>query len=298
MNILITGGGGFIGKPLTRELQKSGHKVLITTRQESDSPEKITWNPPEHISPDIMSNIDAVINLAGESIAPNRWTTERKKLILSSRTDTTRALVESIERADPKPKTLISASAIGYYGPHGNEYVTEDDPPASTYLADVCMKWEAEAMKAEALGLRVVRVRIGGVLEADGGALAAMVGPFKNFAGGPIGSGKQWFSWIHRDDLIGIFIYALEHEDVSGAVNGTAPKPVTNKEFSSALGYALHRPSYITTPGFVIKLALGELADILLTGQRVLPKKTLEAGFQFKYQEVNKALQAIFHDTK
>ncbi len=195
---------------------------------------------------------------------------------------------------DLKPKVLISASAIGYYGAHGDEYVTEDARPASDFLAEVCKAWEAEALKAREFGVRVVLIRIGGVLESDGGALPPMTIPFKFFLGGPIGNGKQWFSWIHRDDVVGIIKYALENESISGPVNATAPNPVMNKEFSSALGKALDRPSWLAVPGFVVKLTLGELGNILLTGQRVLPEKALKAGYQFKYTDVNEALKAIF----
>lgn len=294
MNILITGGRGFIGKPLCRELVSSGHNVLITTRRNSTSKDMLTWDTKTLLPSDIISNIDAVINLAGESIASGRWTKKRKELILSSRINTTRALVESMQNANPKPKILISASAIGYYGPHGDEYVTEDTPSGTDFIAGVCKTWEAEALKAQKLGLRVVLLRIGVVLEADGGALTRMVIPFKFFLGGPVGTGKQWFSWIHRDDVVGIIKYSLENESISGPVNLTAPEPVTNKEFSSALGEALGRPSCFAVPGFIVKLTLGELGGVLLTGQRVLPEKALKAGYQFKYPEVNGALRAIF----
>ncbi len=294
MNILITGGTGFIGTPLTRELRSAGHRVVVTTRRQTDSKDKITWNPPELIPADTISKFDAVINLAGEPIAPQRWSKERKKRILSSRIDTTRALVESIKNVNARPKVLVSASAIGYYGPHGDEYVTEDSLPADDFLASVCKQWEAEAYKALDLGMRVVTVRIGGVLEADGGALPQMALPFKFFLGGPIGSGRQWFSWIHRDDIIGIIKFALENESISGPLNLTAPNPVTNKEFSSALGKVLHRPSFVPVPGFVLQLTLGELGAVLLTGQRVLPEKVLKAGYKFKYDKVENALEAIF----
>ena len=290
----MTGGSGFIGRELSRTLKDAGHNVSVTSRRRSSSEEVMALNPPELIPSDVISKIDAVINLAGEPIAPKRWTKERKRSILSSRVDTTRALVESIVKVEKRPRVFISASAIGYYGSHGDEYVTEDDLPDSDYLADVCVKWEAEARKAEKLGMRVVTVRLGGVLDVDGGALAQMVIPFKFFVGGPIGSGRQWFSWIHRDDVVGIIKYALEKGSVSGPLNATAPNPVTNKEFSNCLGKALHRPACLPVPGFVVKLTLGELGDVLLTGQRVLPKSALAEGYKFKYPEVNQALSAIF----
>ena len=357
MNILITGGTGFIGGALSRELKNSGHTVIVTTRQQitpknnvnPPSPafnkegnigkdfskgkdllspplekgdvggflEKHTWDTSELIPSTVISKMDAVINLAGEPIASGRWTRKRKELLLSSRINTTRALVESMKQiplnppAPPfekggqggilkghrrgLPKILISASAIGYYGAHGDEYVTEDTPPASDFLAEVCKAWEAEALKAQELGVRVVLVRIGGVLESDGGALPKMMIPFKFFMGGHIGNGKQWFSWIHRDDIAGIIKYALENNSISGPVNLTAPEPVTNKEFSYALAKALSRPSWLSVPGFIVKLTLGELGGVLLTGQRVIPEKILTAGYKFKYTEVNEALRAIFN---
>lgn len=294
MRILITGGTGFIGNALRRELKNSGHDVTITTRRHADSEDRVHWNPPELIPPNIMEKLDSVINLAGEPIAPGRWTKQRKERILSSRVEITSALVQSMRNASQKPRVLISASAIGYYGPRGDENVTEETPPASDFLAEVCKVWEAEALKAQELGIRVVLLRIGGVLEADGGALAQMVIPFKFFLGGPIGNGRQWFSWIHRDDMVGIVKYALENESIKGPVNITAPNPVKNKEFSAALGKALRRPAFFAVPGFVVKLSLGELGGILLTGQRVLPVKALASGYEFKYAKINEALEAIF----
>lgn len=294
MNILITGGTGFIGTSLSRELLNSGHTVSITTRRQSDSREKLTWNPPALIPSGVISGFDAVINLAGEPVAPGRWTKKRKELIMSSRIQTTRSLVESIKKATAKPKVLISASATGYYGAHGDEYVTEDAPSASDFLAEVCKAWEAEALKARESGIRVVLIRIGGVLESDGGALPKMMTPFKFFLGGPIGSGKQWFSWIHRDDVAGIIKYALDNESVSGPVNAVSPNPATNKEFSSALGKALHKPSWLAVPSFVVKLTLGELGSMLLTGQRVIPETILRSGYNFKYPHLEDALKAIF----
>ncbi len=294
MNILITGGTGFIGSALSRDLRDAGQSVVVTTRRQTDSSEMLTWNPPELIPPDIISNFDAVVNLAGESIASGRWTMARKARLVSSRIDTTRALVQSMKDAGPGPEVLLSASAIGYYGPHGAEYVTEKTPPAQDFLADLCKAWETEALKAEEAGARVVLIRTGVVLGEGGGALAQMMIPFKLFIGGHIGSGEQWLSWIHMDDEVGIIRHALENGSVSGPVNMTAPDPVTNKEFSSALGKALGRPSWLPVPGFVLKIALGELGQIALTGQRVIPEKALETGYEFKYPEVNGALKDIF----
>jgi uncharacterized protein (TIGR01777 family) len=304
MNILVVGGRGFIGSALCSRLRDGGHKVTVTTRRKTISDNEITWSPPELIAPEILSRFDGVVNLAGESIV-SYWTKDKKERILSSRTDTTRSIVVSMANADSRPKVLVSASAIGYYGPHDYEPVTEDTQAASDFLADVCVKWEAEAYKAEALGVRVVTVRIGGVLDADGGALPQMVTPFKFFLGGPIGSGKQWFSWIHRDDVVGMMQHAIENDSVSGPINATAPHPVpinataphpvTNREFSDALGKVLNRPSCLAVPGFVVKLTLGELGAILLTGQKVIPEKALATGYKFKYSDVTEALRAIFN---
>jgi hypothetical protein len=294
MNILITGGTGFIGGALSRELKGQGHSVVITTRRKNDSPEKITWKPPALIPSEVISRFDAVINLAGESIAAGRWTAERKQRIRSSRIDTTHSLVESMKNAGKKPRILISASAVGYYGPCGDETITEGHPPGSDFLSEVTKSWEKEALMAAELGIRVVIVRFGTVLEADGGALPQMVMPFRFFIGGPIGSGKQWFSWVHRDDLIGIIIHCLEHDSIKGPVNVVSPQPVTNREFSSALGRALRRPSWLPVPAFVLRLAMGELGSIVLTGQMVVPEKILKAGYQFKYPDIDRALKAIF----
>ncbi len=293
MNILITGGRGFIGRALSRELGGAGHNVVVTTRRRAFSANELTWNPPELIPPDTLSGFDAVVNLAGEPVAPGRWTGERKKRILSSRIDTTRALVQSMQQAEKRPGVLVSASAVGYYGPRNDEYVSEETPPGSGFLADVCVKWEAEALRAEALNVRVVTVRIGAVLGAEGGALPRMILPFKLFLGGPIGSGRQWFSWIHIDDVAGIIRFALENNPVSGPVNATAPTPVTNRDFSSALGRALHRPSCLPVPGFMVRLIFGEMGEMLLTGQRVLPAGALKAGYRFKYADLHDALKAI-----
>lgn len=294
MNIFITGGTGFIGSALSSELGSSGHNVLVTTRHESSTKGKLTWNPPALIPADIISNIDAVINLAGESITSGRWTKRRKELILSSRINTTRALIHSMQNAHPRPKVLISGSAIGYYGDHGDEYVTEDTPPGTGFLPEVCTAWESEAFKAQELGVRVVIIRLGVVLEHDGGALPQIAKPFKMLAGGYIGSGKQWFSWIHRDDVIGIIKHVIENEKVSGPVNATSPRPVTNKKFSSMLGKMLGVPSFLPVPGFMLKIAYGDFASVLIAGQRAIPQKLLNAGHKFKYPDIEEALKAIF----
>jgi len=293
MNILITGGTGFIGSALSPDLRDAGHRVIVTTRRQTYSSEMLTWNPPALIPPDIISNIDAVVNLSGESVSSGRWTKARKALLVSSRIDTTKALVQSMKNAGPGPNVLLSASAIGYYGPHGAEYVTEKTPPASDFLADLCEAWETEALKAEESGVRVVLLRTGVVLGAGGGMLSQMVVPFKLFIGGHIGSGEQWLSWIHRDDEVGIIRHALENGSVSGPVNLSAPNPVTNREFSTALAKVLGRPLWLPVPGFILKIVLGELGSVALTGQRAVPEKALKTGYEFKYPEIKGALMAI-----
>jgi len=306
MKVLVIGGSGFVGAALSRELSGAGHEVVVSTRKKTTSRRKLTWNPPELIAPDVIATFDAVINLAGESIFTERWTSDRKERIRSSRVDTTRALVQSLEKISPdptlknegnkKPHVLISASAIGYYGPHGDEDVNEGTLPGSDFLAAVCEEWEAAALRANELGIRVVIARLGLVLGEGGGALLKMLGPFKAFVGGYIGSGRQWMSWVHIDDITRFIRYALEHESVSGPFNITAPQPVRNREFSSALGRALGRPSFFPVPALAIKLALGESGDVLLTGQRVISEKALKAGYTFKYTDVNEALKAILKE--
>lgn len=293
MKILVIGGSGFIGSVLTRELTGAGHEVVITTRKKTTSQKTLTWNPPDLIPPDTISKFDAVINLAGDSVFSDRWTPEKKERIRSSRVDTTKALVESMSVSTDRPKVLINASAIGYYGPHGDEEVNEGVPPGSDFLAGVCEEWEAAALRANELGVRVVITRLGLVLGERGGALSKMLGPFKAFVGGYIGSGKQWMSWVHIDDITGFVRYAVENESVSGPYNVTAPKPVRNREFGSALGKVLGRPAFVPVPALALKLVLGEFGDVLLTGQRVISEKALRAGYTFKYADLNEALKAI-----
>jgi len=293
MNVLITGGKGFIGSTLRRELRTAGHDVVITTRQGSDSSGELTWKPPSLIPPKNISTFDAIVNLAGDSIHAERWTKDKKERIRSSRIHTTHYLIESIKNADIKPKILINASAVGYYGPQGDEEVTENFSPGKDFLASVCKDWESEAIKAEQLGVRTVITRIGVVLGQDGGALQKMITPFKAYAGGYLGSGKQWMSWVHIEDVTGFIMFAIEHDKLSGVFNLTAPNPSTNKDFSTALGRALGRPSIFPVPGFVLKAALGEFGEILLTGQRCIPERALIAGYEFKYPLLDKALKSI-----
>jgi uncharacterized protein (TIGR01777 family) len=295
MKVLVIGGSGFVGSALTRELSGAGHDIVVSTRKKTTSGNRLSWNPPELIAPDVISKFDAVINLAGENIFSERWTSAKKERIRSSRVDTTKALVESMSASTKRPDVLINASAIGYYGPHGDEDVNEETPPGGDFLAGLCEEWEAAALQAKELGIRVIIPRFGIILGEGGGALSKMLGPFKAFVGGYIGSGKQWMSWVHIDDITGFIRYALENKSVSGPFNVTAPGPVRNREFGSAFGKVLGRPAFFPVPALALKLALGEFGDVLLTGQRVVSGKAVKAGYMFKYTDVNDALKAILH---
>jgi uncharacterized protein (TIGR01777 family) len=302
MNITIAGGTGFIGHALIDALVARGDSVTLLTRSESSA--KTRWGSRIKIVAwdgkttgewaKSINSVDAVINLSGENIAAGRWTAARKLALVKSRIDSTRALVCAISQATTRPKVLVNASAVGFYGDVPEGTVTESSPQGNGFLSALCAQWEREALAAEPLGVRVALPRIGIVLEEGGGALAKMALPFKLFAGGPLGSGRQGFPWIHRDDIISGILFLLDHQTISGPVNFAAPGPVNNKEFSAALGRALGRPSWAPAPSFAIKLALGEMADMLLGGQLVAPKKLIDAGYQFKFPDADSALRAIF----
>lgn len=300
MKIVLAGGTGFIGKALRESLTERDHEVVILTRQvsrENDAGIRTRfrhWNPPEGGTWEKeLDGAGAVINLSGEPIVGKRWSVAQKKRILESRTQTAGALVRAFEKARVKPGVFINASAIGYYGERGDETVTEETRQGNGFLAETCKTWEAEVLKAEGLGLRVIRLRIGIVLEKGGGALAKMLPPFQLGLGGPLGSGLQWMSWIHLKDLVGLIHFLLEKKETRGAFNATAPNPVTMKEFARTLGRVLRRPAFFPVPTFVLKILLGESADLLLTGQRVLPKHALEAGYRFQFPELEPALKEI-----
>lgn len=241
-----------------------------------------------------MGGADGIVNLAGKNLFENRWKDRVKGEIKSSRVEVTRALVEAMRRSRNRPKVLVNASAIGYYGPHGDEELDESSPAGNDFLSEVATAWEEAARQAEPLGVRVVRVRIGVVLGRDGGALPRMAKPFRWFVGGRVGSGEQWLSWIHIDDLVGIFRLALERGDVTGAVNGTAPEPQKMRDFCSLLGAALGRPSWFPVPGFMLRLALGEVADILLAGQNVMPAAAERYHYPFRFGRCESALRDVF----
>jgi hypothetical protein len=295
MRVLITGGSGFVGKALSAHLRQKGHDPVISTRRASDAPDRMTWNPPDLIPAENLTGIDAVVNLAGASIFAERWSEKRKAELRTSRIETTRALVDSLRRAESRPRILVNASAIGYYGDRCDETVDEDSSPGSDFLAVLCRDWETEAMKAEGAGIRVVIVRFGIILGRGGGALEQMLPSYRNYVGGYIGSGRQWMSWVHMDDVTGFINFALENDYVKGCYNLSAPEPVRNREFGRILGKVMKRPSIFPVPGFVLKLALGEFADVLLTGQKVIPGRTLETGYRFRYDDLEDALKSILY---
>ena len=300
MKIVIAGGTGFLGRPLTAALAREGHELVVLTRGSAPpatGARAVAWDPDSGSGP-WAAEIDAagaVVNLAGESIAGKRWTGAQKQRILDSRVLATRSLVAALSGAASPPPVFISGSAVGYYGPLGDEAATEDRPAGSDFLAHVCEQWEREAMRAAGNRTRVVCLRTGIVLAKDGGALPQMLPPFRFGAGGPVGSGRQYWPWIHRDDWIALVQWAIATPAATGAVNATAPHPVTNAEFARALGRALHRPAFMPAPGFALRLLLGEMADaLLLSGQNAVPAKATRGGFQFLYGDVDGALRAIF----
>jgi uncharacterized protein (TIGR01777 family) len=257
----------------------------------------VQWDPNGSSGPwaAAIDGADAVVNLAGESIAGKRWTAAHKQRILDSRIGATRSLAAAIRGAASPPKVFVSGSAVGYYGPLGGEIATEDYAAGTDFLGRVCEQWEQEAMRAASTRTRVVCLRTGIVLERDGGALPQMLPPFWFGAGGPVGSGGQYWPWIHRDDWVALVQWAITHPGVTGAINATGPRPVTNVVFARALGRAMHRPAFVPAPGFALRLLLGEMADaLLLSGQNAVPEKALRDGFDFRYPSVDAALAALF----
>lgn len=295
MKVVVAGGTGFLGTPLVSQLRTSGNEVFVLTRR-SAGPGQITWSPDgtAGLWAEAVDGADAVINLAGESIAGHRWTPAQKARIRDSRIHATRSLVEAIRASVRKPAVFLSASAVGYYGSRGDDTLNEESAPGDDFLASVCRDWEAEAF--EAVGAtRVVYLRTGLPLARSGGALPRIALPFRFLAGGPLGSGRQYWSWIHRDDWLAMTIWALHTSRVSGALNLTAPAPVTNREFAVTLGRVLKRPAFMPTPAFALRLLVGEMADaLLLAGQRVIPVKAEALGFRFRYTALEPALVAAW----
>ncbi|MGB2901428.1 MAG: TIGR01777 family oxidoreductase [Candidatus Acidiferrum sp.] len=300
MKILVTGSSGLVGTALVKALGRDGHMVCRLMRPESAANNEVkdgfnvVWNPATGELGGAGVGPDAVVNLAGASIAGGRWTAERKAVLRASRIDTSRALVEALGKMNVRPSVLVSASAIGIYGNRGDELLTEESKAGADFLAGLAREWEAEALKAEALGIRVVLSRFGIILSREGGALAKMLLPFKLGAGGRLGSGQQWMSWVTLEDVVGILRMAIEKAAVRGAVNVVAPQPVKNAEFTKVLAKALHRPALFPAPAFALRLALGEMADaLLLSSQRVAPQKLQQAGYRFLHPELPAALGTI-----
>jgi uncharacterized protein (TIGR01777 family) len=296
MRIVITGGTGFIGGPLVGSLVADGHEVVVLTRKPRPG-DGVTWVAWDGRSVGdwaaAVDGADAVIHLAGEPIGDSRWTPEKKARIRNSRIQGTAAIVAAIERAAVRPKVLISGSAVGFYGPHGPERITEADGPGTDFLAQVCLEWESAARLVAAYGVRLVLLRTGIVLAPDGGALAKMLPVFKLGLGGHLGSGEQGFPWIHRDDEVGLIRWALENPAVEGPLNATAPEPVSNAAFTKALNQALHRPGFVPVPAVILKLSLGEQASMVLQGAYVEPRKALDLGYAFRFPTLPAALADI-----
>ena len=326
--VIVTGATGLIGKAVCKQLNAKGYSVVVFSRDPRKArravpgaAEYVAWQPAE--SGPWAGAIDGaygVIHLAGASLFGKRWTAQYKREIIASREIGTRGLVNAMTQAPTKLQVFISSSAVGYYGPSGDQKLDESAPPGSDFLAQVCQVWEREAKKAEELGIRTVIVRTGVVigasegrlpfpidlrgaslarpgiiLKTEEGAFPLLMMPFRLFAGGPILPGTQWFTWVHLDDLVGMIMLALENEHVRGPINGTAPEPQTNRDFAKTLGLVMGRPAWLPVPGFAMKLLLGEMADMITTGQRVIPKKAQDLGYQFKYPTSAQAIRQILN---
>ena len=295
MKILITGASGLIGKALQRSFVAKGYELLLAGRGEPRKSNEIQWTVEDGFREEDLTQLeglDAVIHLAGEGIAGLRWTDEKKKAIRDSRVIGTRNVVSALAKLKQKPKVFISGSAMGFYGDRGDEIVNEASGPGDNFLADVSKEWESESRRAEDLGIRTVLLRTSIVLSKDGGALATMLMPFKMGVGGVVGSGKQWMSWISLDDVVEIINYALENENLRGAVNLASPNPVTNEEFTKTLGEVLYRPTFFPLPEFAVNLVFGEMGDaLLINSTRVEPKRLQDAGYEFKFPNLKSALE-------
>lgn len=297
MRIVLAGATGFLGGLLRRRLGPT-HELVLLTRRPRGTPgvTEVEWHPDGNAGAwaRALEGADAVINLAGQPLVGARWSPSRKAALVASRVEPTRSLVGAIDQAPARPRILISASAVGYYGPHGDDVVTEDTPAGHDFLASVCVAWENAALAAEPLGTRVVTIRTGLVLSADGGALTPMLLPFRLGLGGPIGSGSQYWPWIHAEDWSGLVEFLLDQPAASGAVNLTAPTPVTNAAFARTLGGVLHRPALLPAPRFALRAILGEVADaLLLSGQRAEPRRATALGYRFQYADLETALTQI-----
>ncbi len=307
MRVFVTGGTGLVGTLLVKKLRERGDHVVLLSRRLEAAQQLAAANctvvigDPATAGPwmDAIAGCDAVVHLAGEGIFNRRWTQVFKDLIYSSRIKSTDNIVAALGKSSvanasgSSGRVLVSASAMGIYGPHGDEELSEDSPPGNDFLAKVCADWEKAAQPAMVHGVRVIHLRTGIVLDKSGGALKQMLTPFKMCAGGPVGSGKQWMSWIHIEDEVGLILFALDRAEITGPLNATAPNPVMNRDFAAALGKALGRPSFMPTPGFMLRVMLGQAAEIITSGQKVLPTKALAAGYAFKFAELEAALRDL-----
>jgi uncharacterized protein (TIGR01777 family) len=300
MRIVLAGATGFLGRPLVRRLAGAGHTVVALSRRpgaDAGTARTVAWDPagPPGAWTAEIDRADAVINMAGEPIAGARWTDAHKRRVRDSRIAATRSLAAAVRAASRPPSVFVSGSAVGYYGPHGDEVVTEDTPAGADFLGHVCADWEAEAAPVASAATRLVYVRTGLVLGRDGGALREMLFPFRIGMGGPLGSGRQYWPWIHLEDWLAMTQWLVENPNAAGAFNATAPEPVPNREFARELGRAMHRPSFMPAPAFALRLVLGEMADaLLLAGQRAVPRKAEDLGFAFRYSHLPQALRDIF----
>lgn len=299
MRVIITGGTGMIGQALGADLVADGYEVIALSRNPATAevPQGVRAERWDARTAEGWSSLAegavAIVNLAGAGIADKRWTEARKQVILESRQFAGEAVVAAVEAAGDKPGVVVQASAVDYYGPRGSETITEDNAPGNSFLSQVCIPWEASTKAVETMGVRRTVARLGIVLSDEGGALPRMALPFRFFAGGPVGSGHQWFSWVHLTDTVRALRYLIENPDTSGAYNVTAPNPLPNAKFSRALGRAMNRPSWLPVPGFALRLLFGEMADMLLTGQRVIPQRLQLAGFRFRFEEAEPALRDL-----
>jgi uncharacterized protein (TIGR01777 family) len=295
MKILISGSHGLVGTALMKSLEPEGHEVFRLVRYAPSSDAEIEWSPDRYsIALARIEGFDAVVNLAGESIAEGRWTEDKKQRIRESRVKGTKLLGDALANLTNPPKTFICASAIGYYGNRGDEILTETSAPGDDFLAEVCVEWEKATALATEKGIRVLNTRFGVILDAHGGALAKMLPPFRAGLGGKIGSGKQWMSWIALDDVVGALKFALTNEALGGPVNFVTPNPVTNAEFTNTLGKVLSRPTLFPIPAFGVRLLFGEMGEaLLLAGQRVAPKRLMTEGYQFQYSQLDAALRHV-----
>lgn len=300
MRIIITGGTGLIGRALAANLVADGHEVIVLTRNPTRTTrlpaavKLVKWDAATATGwGDLADGADAIVNLAGEGIADGRWSQQRKEGIYTSRVNAGAAVMQAIEAADRKPKVLIQSSAVGYYGPSTDKILTEDAAPGSDFLSQVCFDWEASTAGAESLGVRRVVIRTGIVLSNEGGAWPKIVLPFKLFAGGPIGSGRQYWPWIHLDDEVAAIRFLIENPEASGVFNLSAPTPLSNREFAAKLGAVMGRPAFFPAPGFALRVVFGEMSTVLLDGQRAVPQRLEQAGFRFRYPDAEAAFKAL-----